>query len=152
MKRLLIALTAIMIMAVTCEAQGFGRRNHFRNVYTNVETLALQNAPTPFPTENGDYLVELPKESKLVIAFNTNKTKAIVLDNGYMFGRRMEFNVKDDEARLVLFFKDEHVYCGYIYDKKTKAGKYFEAINQTEKDKLTERLPFLKRMPTFTIE
>ena len=150
MKRLFIALTAMLIMAVTCEAQGFGHRAHFKNVYKNIETYVLDKAPVVYPREDGSCLVELPRESKLVIAFNDDKTKAIVLDNGYMFGRRMEFTVKDDDKRLVLFFKDEHIYCGYIYDKEAKAGKYFEAINEEEKETLVGRLPFLKRLPTFT--
>ena len=58
--------------------------------------------------------------------------------------------VKYDEARLILWFKDEHIYCGYIYDTKSKGCQYFEAINENEKDRIAKRFPFLKRMPTFT--
>lgn len=152
MKRLLISLLAMLMVTITCNAQGFGIKKHFKNVYTKVCVLTLENAPTPFPREGSESLIELPKESKFVIAFNADSTKAIVLNGGYMFGMHKEFSVKNNEARLVLFHKDKHVYCGYIYDKKAKAGKYFEAINENEKEKLVEKLPFLKRLPTFIAE
>ena len=72
--------------------------------------------------------------------------------HGYAWGKRMEFNVKYEGSRLILWYKDEHLYCGYIYDNKVKACQYFEAINDSEKDRLVKRFKFLERMPTFTNE
>ena len=146
-KLILIALTVLSTLSLS--AQRTGRPAHFRNVYTQIDSLVVENFPTVEQTEDGDYLIALPKSTKVVIAYNNDKTKAIVLHSGYQFVRHMEYNVKDDETRTVLYYKDKHLYCGYIYDKKYKAGKYFEAINEDEKDKLTEKLPFLKRLPTF---
>jgi hypothetical protein len=120
-------------------------------VYTTVDTLVVKSVQSAYPTRDGDYLVTLPKEQNLIFAYNEDRTKAIVL-HGYMWGKRMEFNVKYNEARLILWYKDEHIYCGYIYESKLKACQYIEAINEAEKEKLEKRFPFIKRMPTFTNE
>lgn len=146
-KIILIALTVLSTLSIS--AQRPGRLAHFRNVYTQLDSLVLENMPTVEQTEYGDYLIALPKSTKVIIAYNNDKTKAIVLHSSYQFVRHMEYNVKDDNVRTVLYYKDKHLYCGYIYDKKSKAGRYFEAINEDEKDMLTKRLPFLKNLPTF---
>ena len=147
LKRLMLAIMFCIIASVSCHAQ---KRTHFRDVYTNVDSVIIENLPSVEQTADGDYLIPLPRKSKLVIAYNADKTKAIVLYSGFQYVKHMEYNVKDDEKRLVLWFKDKHLYCGYTYDKDTKTGRYFEAINSEEKDKLIKRLPFLKRVPTFT--
>lgn len=146
-KLILIALTVLSTLSLS--AQRPGRPAHFRNVYTQIDSLVVENFPTVEQTEDGDYLIALPKSTKVVIAYNSDKSKAIVLHSGYQFVRHMEYNVKDNEVRTVLYYKDKHLYCGYIYDKKHKEGRYFEAINESEKVMLTARLPFLKNIPTF---
>ena len=148
----MLAVVMLFTASVTCDAQAFrlSQRMHLKNIYTNVDSIVLEAIPTVAPTDDGDYLIQLPHKSKLVIAYNADKTKAIVLRSGFVYMRHYEYNVKDEGVRLILWHKDEHVYCGYIYDKKSKAGNYFEAMNQDEKDKLTKRLPFLRRIPTFT--
>lgn len=142
----------LCLFTLTVASQSFvHQRMHFKRIYTQIDSLILENAPTPFPTEEGDYLIELPKAQKIVIAYNHNKTKAIVL-HGYRWAKKMEFNVKDNEVRLILWYKDEHVYCGYIYDKKSKACSYAEAINEAEKEKLVKKFPFLEWIPTFSLD
>ena len=151
MKRFIFILITFLTLNV-CYAQDFNRSRmkHFRDVYKQVEVLTLENAPTTFPTENNDYLIELPKATQVVIAYNEDKSNAIIISMpGYPFYKHMEYNVNDNEKRLVLWYKDDHLYCGYTYDKKSKAGKYFEAIDQEEKDKLVKKIPFLKNIPTF---
>jgi len=143
-------LTSIMcLFALTAFSQASKHEGfHFKSVYTMVDTLVVKNVQFAYPTKDGDYLITLPKEQNLILAYNKDHTKAIVL-HGYMWGKRMEFNVKYNETRLVLVYKDEHIYCGYIYDMKHKACQYFEAINDSEKERLVKRFKFLERMPTF---
>lgn len=146
MKRLILTFVVILSGVLTTYAQ---RAYHLWDVYTDIDSLIIENVQGGFG-EGNDYIINLPKSGKIIIAYNKDHDKAIVLKmNTPRFVRHKEYNVKDDETRTVLFYKDEHIYCGYIYDKRIKAGKYFEAINSEEKDKLVEKLPFLKRLPTF---
>ena len=148
MKRILFLFVFAVACVLSIQAQ---RLYHFWNVYTEIDSLVLENAQANTFTAGGDYIINLPRHGKVVIAYNKDHSKAIVLKTtGPLLVRHMEYNVKDDETRTVLYYKDEHIYCGYIYDKRIKAGRYFEAINEDEKEKLIERIPFLKHMPTFT--
>lgn len=139
-------MTVMCLFAITTFAQ---HRMHFRNVYKTVDTLVVKNIHTARPIMNGEHLITLPKEEKLILAYNDDKTKAIVL-HGYMWGKRMEFNVKSNEKREVLWFTDGHIFCGYIYDIKSKSCEYFEAINEDEWQDVTDKFKFLKQLPTFT--
>lgn len=140
-----------VLLLITClfAVAAFSQRVHFKNVYTTIDTLVIKRVQTIYPTKDGDYLINLPQEENLIIAYNSDHSKAIVL-HGYMWGKKMEFNIKYDEARQVLWYKDEHIYCGYIYDTRYKICQYFEAINDAEKERLVKRFKFLERMPTFT--
>lgn len=141
-----IFVLALLMMPISmCNAQD--SKFHFKAVYTQVDSINIEN--TTVPTENGDVLVELPVKSNLIIAYNNEHSKAIVLYSAYPFIKHMEYIVKDNETRLVLVYKNKHIYCGFVYDKKSKTGRYFEAINKDEKDKLVKRLPFLKNTPIF---
>ena len=147
-KFFLASIMCLFALTAFSQAPRHGRF-HFKNVYTIVDTLVIQNAPSVTPTKDGDYLITLPREHKLVIAYNNDHTKAIAL-HGYPYAKRMEYNVKYEGTRLILWYKDEHIYCGYIYETKLKACQYVEAINEAEKERLEKRFPFIKRMPTFT--
>lgn len=148
-KIILTTLFAIFAMTSMVAQPRMARPMHFNKVYTIIDSLVLEKIPTPFPTEDDDYLMELPRNGKMVIAYNEDKTKAIVLRNGYTHGRHMQFDVEDNKARLVLYYMDKTIFCGYIYDKASKACKYFEAINEEEKEKLVDKLPFIRFIPTF---
>ena len=146
----IIFITLLNMLAINIQAQNF----HPRMVYTDIDTLAFDKIAKTPETKDEDYLIELPKigempTPRLTVAYNKEHTKAIVL-HGYPFAQRKEYNVKDYDKWTVFYYKDKHIYCGYIYDKKIKACKYFEAINSKEKDKLISRFPFLKNKPTFT--
>jgi hypothetical protein len=121
-----------------------------KNLYGNVDTLVISTPKKVIHTPKGDLLIGL---SELVIAYNDSKTNAIVL-KGYPNAKKMEYNVKDDKKRTILWYKDNGLYCGYIYDKKAKECQYFEAMNEDMKKKLTRKRPFLRRIlkevPTFT--
>lgn len=150
MKRLIVTTIMSLAMLLTVSAQAL-RPFHLREVYTQIDSLVLEHAQTN-NLSGGDYIIDLPRKCKIVLAYNADRSKTIILNirGGYNFVRHMEYNVSDSEERTVLYYKDDHLYCGYIYDKRIKAGKYFEAINQDEKERLVERIPFLKRIPTFT--
>ena len=164
MKKILITSIMAIFSVIAASAQ-FNRHALFMGDFTTIDTLTLEQAPTPFPTSDNNYLITLPRESKMVIAYNSDKTKAKVLLTGQIMHRRwnrhmmnvfMEYDVEDNQARLILYHKDNRIFCGYIYDKKAKACQRFEAINEEEKDKLIEKMPFipfhLKFMPTFKNE
>ena len=161
MKKLFLTMFfAIIAVAMFAQPRFFPGQNahvRFNTMYTVIDSLTLEQIPTPFPTEDNDYLMELPHAGKMIIAYNADRTKAKVLFNGTPIKRHhsvinhfMEYDVKDSDARLILYHKDDFMFCGYIYDKTVKACKYFEAINEDEKEKLGEKLPFIKRLPTFS--
>lgn len=146
----IVLISVMCLFTVFANAQRFrSNRMHPKMVYTQVDSMKLERLP--IHSTDGSSLVSLPKEMKLVVAYNSDRTKAIVLQ-GNPYAQRKEFNVKDDEVRQILWYKDKHLYCGYIYDKRAKACSYFEAINRDERDMLAKRLPFLSRKAAFTDE
>ena len=94
---------------------------HFNNEYNGESAISLGD---------GDYLVNIPHKDRMLILTNSNRTKAIVIYNSYCFGRHLEFNIEENIKRLILWYKDKHTYCGYIYDKEFKVCKYFESRKQ----------------------
>lgn len=133
MKKLLIFILSIIPIF------GFSQKRFIQNhmQYTIIDSLSLERISihSPFdyesdkviPMGDGDYLIEIPHKDKMVICYNKDKSKAIILYNSYCFGRHKEFNVTDNEKRTLLWYKDDHLYCGYIYDKVYKVAKYFES-------------------------
>ena len=74
----------------------------------------------------GNYLINAPHKDNMIIRRNADNTKAIVVYNSYCFGRHKEFNVKENDKRIILWYEDDHCYCGYVYDKEYKACRYLE--------------------------
>ena len=50
-----------------------------------------------------------------------------IVSNSFIFGRHKEFNIEDSDRRLILWYEDDDIYCGYVYDKQYKVAKYFES-------------------------
>jgi hypothetical protein len=104
--------------------------------YEVLDSLPLEKITIYSPYDYGDedvinlgsglYLIDIPHKDKMIIRTNKERTKAIVVYNSYCFGRHKEFNIKETEKRIVLWYEDDDVYCGYQYDKKYKVCKYFE--------------------------
>ena len=130
----------ILMLFITTICYGQNRR-YFREYidlskYEIVDSLPLERVfiYSPFdyesdkviPTGDGTYLIEMPYKDKMIIRKNNDNTKAIVVYNSFIFGRHKEFNIEDSDRRLILWYEDEYVYCGYIYDKQYKVCKYFE--------------------------
>ena len=145
MKRYFITLVFSMIM-VFCYGQFTPRpemRKHFFNhkidirQYEVVDSFPLERMYIYSPydyesdkvidTGSGTYLIEIPHKDKMVYKTNKDRTKAIVVYNSFVFGRHKEFNIKDTDKRTILWYQDDDLYCGYIYDKKYKVCKYFES-------------------------
>lgn len=145
MKKILFTFLCTLFVSV-CFAQMPFRKHqpkHFNmpNIdkmeYCVVDSLPLERITiySPYDYSEADgviklgetsYLMEMPFADKMIIATNKDRTKAIILYNSYCFGRHKEFNIKENDKRLVLWYEDDNVYCGYTYDKKYKVCKYFE--------------------------
>jgi hypothetical protein len=108
-----------------------------RMEYCMIDSLPLERitiySPYDYSEEDGviklgesTYLMEMPFSDKMIVAYNKDRTKCIILYNSYAFGRHKEFNVKETDKRIVLWYQDDDLYCGYAYDKKYKVCKYFE--------------------------
>lgn len=137
MKTLIILIS--LMLSITCSAQ---HRRHFREYidfskYEVVDSLSLERMSiySPFDydsdkvisTGDGTYLIEMPHKDKIIIRKTKDNKKAIIVYNSFVFGRHKEFNIKDSERRLILWYEDDNIYCGYIYDKQYKVAKYFES-------------------------
>lgn len=137
MKRKIFILLLIFISTFS-----YAQRRHFREYidfskYEIIDSLPLEriNIYSPFDYDSdkiinngdGEYLIELPHKDKIIIRKTKDKKKAIVLYNSIVFGRHKEFNIKENDRRLILWYEDDNLYCGYIYDKIYKVCKYFES-------------------------
>jgi hypothetical protein len=94
---------------------------------------------------SGDYLAPVPHKDNMVIRTTADRTKAIVVHNSYTFGRHLEFDIQENERRLILYVKNDNLYCGYIYDKRFKVCKYFE--DKKEFNRFMRRPIFNRFMP-----
>ena len=134
MKKYLVVL--LSLIPLLSFGQRIFRPHVINNKYEVVDSLPLEriNIHSPFDYEDdkiikmgeGNYLIEMPHKDKFVICRNFDRTKAIVVYNSYCFGRHKEFTIKEDDRRLILWYEDNYLYCGYVYDKSFKVCTYFE--------------------------
>ena len=141
MKRFIITLV-MMSFAI---ALTFGQHRMMRpfidySNYEKVASLTLEMVSVYLPFEvtdekalensvslgSGYYMFKMPRTDNVVIKTNADRTKAIVVYKSFVVGGRYEYNIKEDERRLVLWYKDNRTYCGYIYDKVYKVCQCFE--------------------------
>ena len=157
MKNFIFVLT-FMLFSITCFGQfNFqnGIRQFINEQdYELVDSLPLERFQTYVPDSNlishieehsngllnpnriislGDceYMFELPIKDKILLKYNKDRTKAIItnINSVHGFGLHFfEFNVKDDKRRQILYYDDDNVLCGLIYDKYFKAAKYFRYV------------------------
>ena len=141
MKRFILSFIFVLVATFTFAQPNpmhrtFGERFDFQK-YEVVDSLPLERIDLQFNKEiddenlidlgNGHYMAPLPHKDKMIIRMTTDSTKAIVVYNSLIFGRHFEFNVKNNERRLILWYEDKGIYCGYIYDKYYKVCSYFES-------------------------
>lgn len=142
MKKLILSFLFALITTIS-----FGQPRYFNyNVvrpsiditqYSVVDSLLLERIDLQFNKEvddenlislgSGHYMATLPHKDNMIIRMTQDSTKAIVLYNSIVFGRHFEFNVKDNDRRMILWYEDKGIYCGYIYDKYYKVCSYFES-------------------------
>lgn len=137
MKKLITLI--LLFTSITCFGQN---RKYFREYidlskYEIVDSLPLERIfiYSPFDYESdkvistgdGTYLIEMPHKDKMIIRKTKDNDKAIVVYNSFIFGRHKEFNIEDSDRRLILWYEDDDIYCGYVYDKQYKVAKYFES-------------------------
>jgi hypothetical protein len=116
--------------------------------YEKVDTLPLEMISVHFPTEieneniakngvslgGGDYMFPTRHSDNIIIKTNADRTKAIVVFKSIVVGGRFElpiggryeYTIEENDRRLILYYKDNRTYCGYIYDKKFKICQCFE--------------------------
>ena len=141
MKRFIFGFVFLLISTISFAQPNMARLS-FREPmnfgkYEVVDSLPIERIMIHFNKEidddklislgDGDYMAPVPHKDNMIIRMTADKTKAIVVHNSYSFGRHLEFNIEENEKRIVLWFKDKNIYCGYIYDKKYKVCKYFES-------------------------
>lgn len=139
MKRFILSLVFVLVASFGfAQAPRMNFMHHVDfNKYEVVDSLPIERVMIHFDKEiddenlislgDGDYMATVPYKDNMIIRTTSDKIKAIVVHNSYVFGRHFEFNVEDNERRTVLWYKDKSIYCGYIYDKRYKICKYFES-------------------------
>lgn len=147
MKRTLFVL-CLILTSITCMGQN--NKPFDISKFELVDSLPIERIMMYFKEEvddstyislgDGDYMIPVPHKDNMIIKTTADKTKAIVIHNSYAFGRRfIEFNIKENERRIELWFESKRLYCGYIYDKQYKVCKYFESRK--------EHMRFIKKPP-----
>ena len=76
---------------------------------------------------DGDYMAPVPHKDRMIIKTTPDRTKAIVVYNSYAWGRHLEFNIREDDRHIILWYQNGNIYCGYVYDKEFKIAKYYES-------------------------
>ena len=133
-------LFILILFVITINS--YAQRRYFREYidfskYEIVDSLPLERMSiySPFDYDSdkvinngdGEYLIEMPHKDRIIIRKTKDNKKAIVIYNSFIFGRHKEFNIKNSERRLILWYENDNLYCGYIYDKVFKVCKYFES-------------------------
>lgn len=148
-KSILIALMLAFIATVSVFAQPKMVRPFIDfSKYEKVDTLPLEMISVHFPTEieneniakngvslgGGDYMFPTRHSDNIIIKTNADRTKAIIVFKSIVVGGRFElpiggryeYTIEENDRRLILYYKDNRTYCGYIYDKKFKICQCFE--------------------------
>lgn len=149
MKRLLITIS-VLFVAVLMYAQLPGNPMTFIDISAFTETKALPlervyvHLPFEIPVDKipanavdlggNFYMFKLPYTDRIVIRMNADGNKAIVDAKSIVVGgpfrfpvdHRYEYTVKEDERHIILYYKDDCTYCGYIYDKELKVCQYYQ--------------------------
>lgn len=103
--------------------------------YTKTDSLMLEwawvNVDKVIPENDyvkdcggGYYMFKLPTPRYIVIKTNENRTKALI-DNLPPMHPFIEYNVFEDGRSIVLWYEDNRLYCGFVYNKIAKASDKF---------------------------
>lgn len=105
--------------------------------YEIIDSLPIERVMVHFNKEvdsedliylgDGDYMAPVPHKDRMIIKTTPDRTKAIVVYNSYAWGRHLEFNIREDNRHIILWYQNGNIYCGYVYDKEFKIAKYYES-------------------------
>jgi hypothetical protein len=122
--------------------------------YVKVDSLPLEmvyfhsdkelNGDSVIELGDGYYMAKTPFKGNLTIKTNSDRTMAIVM-NRFHFDP-FQYTIKEDERRIILYFKDKHVYRGYVYDKKLKAFQFYDSLKGYKKF-MRRHNRFIRRNP-----
>ena len=123
MKKFLVLSLFTMISMVSFGQVSIPKRvSHFFDYkkYEVVDSLPIErlyiHSPFDYDDEtvismgDGNYLINAPHKDNMIVRFNSDRTKAIVVYNSYCFGWHKEFNVIENDKRLILWYKDKKFY------------------------------------------
>lgn len=163
MKR--FAFISVMLAFIATASMAQPRMTIETSEYKNTVSLPIESAYWHSEKEitingiqnlgEGDYLFKLPQKDSLVIKTNDKGDKAMIAKKNHFLGAPFDFrflyNIKEDERRIVLWYEDNRLYCGYIYDKTLKACQPFRDVKEKEFRRGMNRFGFgFRRMPRFT--
>ena len=140
MKKILLILVALLI-GMTSKAQT--ERIELPLEMISVELpKGLEPPAESIELGDGIYLLKMPeKHSMVILKLGESGKEAVVVQSSFFISRffvnpgiylrgprneYLRFNIEENDKRLVLWHKDDRIYCGYIYDKQYKVCQYFE--------------------------
>lgn len=155
MKKVLFTLLMAFVTTMSFAQQRMHRPFIDYSLYETVDSFQLEMVSVHLPFEitdenvlkngvslgSGYYMFKMPKADKVIIKTNADRTKAIVVYKSFVIGGRFElpiggrfeYNLTETDRRIVLWYKDNRHFCGYIYDKKYKVCQCFEEKKEFNK-------------------
>ena len=155
MKKVLFTLLMAFVTTMSFAQQRMHRPFIDYSLYETVDSFQLEMVSVHLPFEitdenvlkngvslgSGYYMFKMPKTDKVIIKTNADRTKAIVVYKSFVIGGRFElpiggrfeYNITETDRRIVLWYKDNRHFCGYIYDKKYKVCQCFEEKKEFNK-------------------
>ena len=155
MKKVLFTLLMAFVTIMSFAQQRMHRPFIDYSLYETVDSFQLEMVSVHLPFEitdenvlkngvslgSGYYMFKMPKTDKVIIKTNADRTKAIVVYKSFVIGGRFElpiggrfeYNLTETDRRIVLWYKDNRHFCGYIYDKKYKVCQCFEEKKEFNK-------------------
>ena len=155
MKKVLFTLLMAFVTTMSFAQQRMHRPFIDYSLYETVDSFQIEMVSVHLPFEitdenvlkngvslgSGYYMFKMPKTDKVIIKTNADRTKAIVVYKSFVIGGRFElpmggrfeYNLTETDRRIVLWYKDNRHFCGYIYDKKYKVCQCFEEKKEFNK-------------------
>jgi len=136
----IVLLFGVLLIGMTVKAQ-------VERIELPLEMISVELPSGLEPPEEsiglggGIYLLKMPEKHSMVIIKVKGEDKAIVIHSSFFISRffvnpekyfrgprenYFKYNIEENDRRLVLWYKDNRIYCGYIYDKQYKVCQYFE--------------------------
>ena len=152
MKKIILTMLCMLFVSLGTYAQP---KMFDFSQYSNTDSLAVEmvyfhsdavlTAEGIIDLGGGYYMAKTPFKTNFVIKTNADKTKAIVT-NKFHFDP-FQYTYKEDDRRITLYYKDNKVCRGYVYDKKLKVCQPFDS-NKGYKKFIRRHDRFIRRNQT----